>query len=170
MLESLVDGKDYTILVPMASDLLAARSLVEMAAALIPVRGGEARGRVVALAIVEIPDELAFGGGVHSARLERQRLGRLLRLKKSPAIELRPLVRVSQRVWEGILDAAREEQADLILFSWKGWTESAQRLFGGTIETVVRSAPCDIAVVKERPLAGARRILLPVRGGPHARL
>jgi nucleotide-binding universal stress UspA family protein len=170
MLESRNSGMDYTILVPMASDLVAARGLLEMAAALIPVRGGEARGRVVALAIVEIPDELAFGEGVYSARLERQRLGRLLRLKQSPAIELRPLVRVSQQVWEGVLDAAREEQADLILFGWKGWTDSAHGIFGGTIGEVARNAPCDIAVVKPRGLAGVRRILLPVRGGPHARL
>ncbi len=161
---------DYTILVPLVGDRLAARELLEIAAALIPVHAGEARGRVVGLGIVEIPDELAFGEGMHSARLERQRLGRLLRLKESPTIEVRPLVRVSQQVWQGVLDAAREEQADLILFGWKGWTDADHELFGGTIDQVVRNAPCDIAVVKQRGLAGVRRILLPVRGGPHARL
>jgi nucleotide-binding universal stress UspA family protein len=161
---------EYTVLVPIAADLAPARELLEIAAALVPVQQGESRGRVVALGIVEIPDELAFGGGALAVRQERQRLGRLLRLKKSPAIEVRPIVRVSTRVWEGIVEAAREEQADLILFGWKGWTSSAHRLFGATIEEVVRNAPCDIAVVKQRGLAGARRILLPIRGGPHARL
>lgn len=161
---------EYTILVPLAPDGSQARELLELAAALIPVQAGEARGRVVALGIVEIPDALGFGEGAFAARLERQRLGRLLRLKKSPSIEVRPLVRVSTQVWEGILDAANEERADLILFGWKGWTDSAQRIFGATIDEVVRNAPCDIAVVKQRGLAGTRRILVPVRGGPHARL
>jgi nucleotide-binding universal stress UspA family protein len=164
-----VSDAGYTILVPIATHLAAARQLLEIAAALIPVES-EPRGRVVALGIVEIPDELAFGEGASSVRLERQRLGRMLRLKHSPAIEVRSLVRVSTQVWQGVLDAAREEQAALILFGWKGWTNSAHRIFGGTIDEVVRNAPCDIAVVKQPSLAGARRILLPVRGGPHGLL
>ena len=81
-------GSAYTILVPMGADLTAARQLLLMAAALIPAHS-QAQGRVVALGIVEIPDELAFGDGASSARLERQRLGRLVRLKQSPSIELR---------------------------------------------------------------------------------
>ena len=162
--------QDYTILVPLGADSVAARDLLEMAAALVPVQAGEARGRVVVLGIVEIPDALGFVDSASAARLERQRLGRLTRLKKSPAIEVRPLVRVSTQVWEGIVEAAREEQADLILFGWKGWTDSQHRIFGATIDEVVRNAPCDIAVVKQRGLAGTRRILVPVRGGPHASL
>jgi glucosyl-3-phosphoglycerate synthase len=35
---------------------------------------------------------------------------------------------------------------------------------------VVRDAPCDIAVVKQRGVEEVRRILVPVRGGPHAEL
>ena len=161
---------EYTILVPLGADPVAARELLEIAAALIPVQEGAARGRVVGLGIVEIPDDLTFSEGAFPARLERQRLGRLLRLKESPAIEVRPLVRVSTGVWEGVLDAAREEQADLILFDWRGWTGAAHRIFGGTIEEIVRNAPCDIAAVKLGGLGGARRILLPIRGGPHALL
>lgn len=161
---------DYTILVPLGADTVAARDLLELAAALVPVRGDAARGRVVVLGIVEIPDALGFSDSAGAARLERQRLGRLTRLKHSPALEVRTLVRVSTQVWESILEAAREEQADLILFGWKGWTDSRHRIFGATIDEVVRNAPCDIAVVKQRGLSGARRILVPVRGGPHASL
>ena len=32
----------------------------------------------------------------------------------------------------------------------------------------MREAPCDIAVVKQRGARDIRRILVPVRGGPHA--
>ncbi len=39
-----------------------------------------------------------------------------------------------------------------------------------TIDQVVRAAPCDIAVVKQRGSTEIRRILVPVRGGPHAEL
>ena len=39
-----------------------------------------------------------------------------------------------------------------------------------TIDEVVRESPCDIAVVKQRGARDIRRILVPVRGGPHAEL
>jgi glucosyl-3-phosphoglycerate synthase len=43
-------------------------------------------------------------------------------------------------------------------------------VFSPTIDEVVRDAPCDIAVVKQRGSPAIRRILVPVRGGPHAEL
>ena len=39
-----------------------------------------------------------------------------------------------------------------------------------TIDAVVRESPCDIVVVKQRGAHDIRRILVPVRGGPHAEL
>ena len=42
--------------------------------------------------------------------------------------------------------------------------------FSSTIEEVVRDAPCDIAVVKQRGAREIRRVMVPVRGGPHAEL
>src|SRR4029078_10473505 len=39
-----------------------------------------------------------------------------------------------------------------------------------TIDEVVRDAPADIAVVKQRGSKDIRRIVVPVRGGPHAEL
>src|SRR5579885_262125 len=113
---------EYTVLVPLAADLAPARELLEIAAALVPVRHGESRGRVVALGIVEIPDELAFGGGALAVRQERQRCGRGVWLKKAPAIEFRRIVGVSTRVWEGVREAAREEQGDLIVVGGKAGT------------------------------------------------
>jgi glucosyl-3-phosphoglycerate synthase len=95
------------------------------------------------------------------------------------------------------VEAAIELEADLVIFGWGGRTggRSGSRSTGGgraaaakagagngdattptasvfspTIDAVVRESPCDIAVVKQRPMAEIRRILVPVRGGPHAEL
>ena len=43
-------------------------------------------------------------------------------------------------------------------------------VFSPTIDEVARTSPCDIAVVKQRGLGSIRRVLVPVRGGPHAEL
>src|SRR5205809_104375 len=93
---------DYTILVPLGSEPADARALLEVAAALVPVEAGQARGRVVALGIVAVPADLAVSEGALPAHLASQRLGRLSHLQVSPPLEVRPLVSVSARVWEGL--------------------------------------------------------------------
>ena len=86
----------------------------------------------------------------------------------SSHIELRSLVRVSRQVWEGIVDAAQEEGANLIMLDWKGWSDSLHAAFGTTVDDVLANAPCDIVVVRGAGRRRIRRILLPVRGGPNA--
>ena len=43
-------------------------------------------------------------------------------------------------------------------------------VYSPTIDAVLREAPCDIAIVKQRDAAELRRVIVPVRGGPHAEL
>lgn len=162
--------KEFTILVPL-SDMRSAGDLIKIAGALMPVQARGRRGRVVALGVVEIPEEVDFSHGARSAQAHRQRLGRIFKMAaKSPDLEMATLVRVSRQVWQGIADAAREEASDLLLLSWKGSTTTPNAIFGTTIDEIVKDPPCDIAMVKQHPLVGCKRILLPVRGGPHAAL
>jgi len=164
------DGDDdqYTILVP-TTDLSTAGRLIQVAAALMPVHEGEARGKVLPLGVVEIPEELGLSTGTVPARHHRQMLGRLRRINKSPQVELRTLVRVHRQVWQGIIEAAKDEGANLILLGWSRRT-NADSVLGTTIEEAVRNAPCDIAVAKGVSVQSAKRILVPIRGGPHAAL
>jgi glucosyl-3-phosphoglycerate synthase len=162
------DDEEYTILVP-TTDLSTAGRLIQVAAALMPVHEGEARGRVLPLGVVEIPEEIGLSAGTVPARMHRQKLGRLRRINKSPQIELRTVVRVHRQVWQGIVEAAREENANLILLGWSGRVD-ADSVLGTTIDEAVRNAPCDIAVAKGVSLHAAKRILVPIRGGPHAAL
>src|SRR5215213_7079290 len=95
-----IDDSEFTILVP-TTDLRSAGRLIQLAAALMPVHEGEARGKVLPLGVVEIPEELGFSSGAVPARMHRQMLGRLGRVNKSPRVELRTLVRVHRQVWHG---------------------------------------------------------------------
>jgi GrpB-like predicted nucleotidyltransferase (UPF0157 family) len=62
------------------------------------------------------------------------------------------------------------------VFGWGGKPTPAgpgaeAPVFSPTIDEVVRDSPCDIAVVKQGGPAGSpKRILVPIRGGPHAEL
>ena len=144
-----------------ASDMQALRQ------AFAPPRKGK---QEVALGVVEIPEELALTEGAVPARMHRQLLGRLRRVGMSPAVELRTTVRVSRQIWQGIVEAAQEERADLILLGWKGWTASQDAIYSSTIDQAVKNAPCDIAIVSRLNPDSCKRVLVPVRGGPHATL
>jgi nucleotide-binding universal stress UspA family protein len=164
-----VASKEYKILVPLV-DMKATGDLITIAGALMPLQAGVRPGRVVALGIVEIPEEIDFSQAVRPAQAHRQRLGKIFKMARSPNLEVGTLVKVSRQTWQGIVDAVREEESDLLLLPWKGTTETPDSLFGTTIDEILKDPPCDMALVKQQPFKQWRRILLPVRGGPHAAL
>jgi nucleotide-binding universal stress UspA family protein len=154
------------ILIPLANPRTAA-DLVRIGAAVM-----DRTGSLVALGIVEIPEGVPLSEGATRARNARRLLQRVLDFVPE-GVELRTLVRIGRRAAEGIVETAAEEEADLIVFGWSGTPggkRGAAAVFTPTIDAVVREAPCDIAVVKQRGIGEVGRILVPVRGGPHAEL
>ena len=167
------------------------RSSIRIGAALLDPR----TGALDALGIVEVPEGMPLSEGATRARHARRLLQRVL--DYAPAgTTIHPLVRIGRHAAEGIVEAAAEQEADLIIFGWGGkqslartgrqWSgtgrpagesgdepepaTAASTVFSPTIDAVVRESPCDIVVVKQRGATEIRRILVPVRGGPHAEL
>jgi glucosyl-3-phosphoglycerate synthase len=155
------------IVLPLANPRTAA-DLVRIGTALL-----EQDGVLTALSIVEVPEGMLLSEGATRARQARRLLQRVLEWAP-PSVDLRTVVRIGRRAAEGIVELAAEEEADLIIFGWGGRDgrsgTPADSVFSPTIDEVVRDAPCDIAVVKQRGIGDVRRILVPVRGGPHAEL
>jgi nucleotide-binding universal stress UspA family protein len=181
------------ILIPVANPGTA-EELIRIGAALLDPRSGA----LDALGIVEVPEGMPLSEGATRARHARRLLQRVL--DYAPAgTAIHPLVRIGRHAAEGIVEAAAEQEADLIIFGWGGkqslpgpGADAAGALPGGTgagakarrrpradggstvfsptIDAVVRESPCDIAVVKQRGSREIKRILVPVRGGPHAEL
>ncbi|MDP8905175.1 MAG: glucosyl-3-phosphoglycerate synthase [Chloroflexota bacterium] len=154
------------VLLPLANPRTAA-DLVRIGAAL--MRHG---GTLTALGIVEVPEGMPLSEGATRARQARRLLQRVLEFAPE-GVELRTVVRIGRRAAEGIVEVATEDEADLVIFGWggrPGGKRGAEAVFSPTIDEVVRDAPCDIAVVKQRGVRDVRRILAPVRGGPHAEL
>ncbi|CAN5594371.1 hypothetical protein BH23CHL8_BH23CHL8_08970 [soil metagenome] len=157
-----------SIVIPLANPRTAS-DLVRVGAALLG-----SGGTLTALSIVEVPEGMHLSEGATRARQARRLLQRVLEFVPS-GVELRTVVRIGRRAAEGIVELAAEEEADLILFGWGGPPRgrrepSEAAIFSPTIDEVVRERPCDIAVIKQRGVDGVRRIVAPVRGGPHADL
>ncbi len=156
------------ILIPVANPLTA-EELIRIGAALLEPRTGE----LTALGIVEVPEGMPLSEGATRARQARRLLQKVLDYVPE-GTTIHPLVRIARHAAAGIVEAAAEEEADLMIFGWGGKSgpkrEAGASVISPTIDEVVRESPCDIAVVKQRGAGEIRRILVPVRGGPHAEL
>jgi nucleotide-binding universal stress UspA family protein len=156
------------ILIPVANPLTA-EELIRIGASLLEPRTGE----LTALGIVEVPEGMPLSDGATRARQARRLLQRVLDYVPAGTV-IHPLVRIGRHAAAGIVEAAAEEEADLMIFGWGGKSSPGRDAHGTTIsptiDEVVRESPCDIAVVKQRGATDIRRILVPVRGGPHAEL
>src|SRR4029450_10516865 len=144
--------------------------LIRLGADLLDQRAGE----LTALGIVEVPEGMPLSEGATRARHARRLLQRGLDFAPE-GTAIHPIVRIGRHAAEGIVEASAEQEADLIIFGWGGKSPagrdgSGPSVFSPTIDEVVRESPADIAVVKQRGSKELRRILVPVRGGPHAEL
>ena len=155
------------ILIPVANPLTA-EELVRIGASLMDRK----TGILTVLGIVEVPEGTPLSEGATQARQARRLLQRVLDYAPE-GVKVHPIVRIGRRAAEGVIEAATELDADLIVFGWTGKPPASKAgagaaVFSPTIDEVVRDAPCDIAVVKQRGPAEIHRILVPIRGGPHA--
>jgi nucleotide-binding universal stress UspA family protein/glycosyltransferase involved in cell wall biosynthesis len=157
------------ILIPVANPATA-EELIRLGSYLLDARAGE----LTALGIVEVPEGMPLSEGATRARHARRLLQRVLDFAPE-GTTIHPIVRIGRHAAEGIVEASAEQEADLIIFGWGGKSPSGRdgsgpSVFSPTIDEVVRDSPADIAVVKQRGSKEIRRIIVPVRGGPHAEL
>ncbi|HSL97893.1 MAG TPA: glucosyl-3-phosphoglycerate synthase [Candidatus Deferrimicrobiaceae bacterium] len=156
------------IVIPVANPSTA-EELIRLGADLLESRGGE----LTALGIVEVPEGMPLSEGATRARHARRLLQRVLDFVPE-GTTIHPIVRIGRHAAEGIVEVAAELDADLIVFGWGGKAPSTREglatPFSATIDEVIRESPCDIAVVKQRGVRDVKRVVVPVRGGPHAEL
>jgi glucosyl-3-phosphoglycerate synthase len=126
------------------------------------------QGKVVALQVVRVPDDASLSEGAGEAASSRVALDTISKRIADKRVEVKPLVRVAHRVSEGILESVAAEKADLLILPWKGSASAESLLFGRTIDRLVEAPPCNLMVARVSHVAGWKRILLPVRGGPYA--
>lgn len=125
-------------------------------------------GRIILLAIVEVPEERSLSEGARQAQKLRLKLGAIPGLQEADVVEVQSIVRVSHQVWQGIVDAVKEQEADTLILGWKGFTTTPEKTYSTTIDRVMKDPPCNIVVAKPAALRCCHRILLPVRGGQYA--
>ncbi len=163
--ESRAAADSYLVLLPVL-DLEEAQRLVPFAVAIARSHGG----RVVVLSVVVVAPDQPLSAGLLEARRVRAELDAVDAFTAADGITVRPMVNVAYSLGAGIRTAAEEQQARLILLGWQADRSSSERLFGPPIDDLLRTPPCDVVVVRLHDEWPWRRLLLPVRGGPHTPL
>src|SRR5439155_1523633 len=114
------------------------------------------------ISAIEVPE----GETLASAQPEARTLRRALTQLAPAGVTARTDVVVGRQGWAAIAEALPKSRPDLLILPYRrpGWD-----FLGTTIEEILRTPPCDIAVVKGA-FTRVRRILVPVRGGRYADL
>ncbi len=163
LVESTAREGSLRVLVPLANPANV-DELISIAASAV----GEG-GEIVALRVIAIPEQLPSQRGREYVERERVLLEQAYRQGTELGVAVTSVVRIGTNVARAILETSREQHCKVIVLGWKGYSTTAQRILGETIDSVVSHARADILLVKltEKPFGG--RILLPTAGGEHAR-
>jgi nucleotide-binding universal stress UspA family protein len=120
---------------------------------------------VVLVGLVPIADGRPLSAGMPLARQVRQRL-REIAPQPGGRVRSKAAVRVSPTPWIDLMEAVAAEEPDVLVLEWD---EHLQAL-GVTPADVLTRPACDIVLVRGPFPAAVRRVLVPMRGGPHAEL
>jgi nucleotide-binding universal stress UspA family protein len=164
LLEEVLVSRDYSVLVPVATQAQA-RILGKIGAVLAQDYGGE----VLALHVVKVPPQLTLGEGRLLLKEGRPYLETVIQQAKERDVPVHTMIRLGRNVAEAVRKTAMENASDLIVLGWPGYTNTAGRLYGSVIDPIVDNPPTDIAIVRYRRQQSLRSILVPVSDGPNSR-
>jgi chloride channel protein, CIC family len=78
----------------------------------------------------------------------RQLLERATALGKIWNIPVHTQIRVAHDSATTILETIKERHIDLLCMGWRGKTSTPGRIFGNTVDTAIRQAPCPLVLIK----------------------
>ena len=164
ILEEVLISKDYSVLVPVATQGQS-HILGRIGAILAKAHDGE----VLALNIARVPPQLELSEGRMFIREGRPALDAVIDEAREWDVPVHTMIRLGRDVAKAIRKTVAENASDLIVLGWPGYTNTSGRAFGSVIDKIVDNPPTDIAVVRYRKFRPLKSILVPVAGGPNSR-
>ncbi|MDL1957848.1 MAG: amino acid permease [Deltaproteobacteria bacterium] len=85
----------------------------------------------------------------------------------APRYKFGSTMRYCRNVARGIISAAAQHKADLLIMGWQGYRRKGFSL-GSTVDPVLERATCNVAVFKDCKQQKNMNVLVPFAGGPNA--
>ena len=118
---------------------------------------------IMMVGLVPVSLEESLSTGASAARQMRQQLRAM---NEELGIRSRTKVVVSYDIWNDLLKLIKEDEPDLMLLEWDEFFKA----LGITLADVLVRPPCNVAILRGPFPKTPLRILIPLRGGPHAEL
>jgi amino acid transporter/nucleotide-binding universal stress UspA family protein len=160
------DGGDYRVVVPLANPETE-KDLISLGAAAAKANGG----RVVALHIVQVPDQttLEYARDHLDQFVDAAESEQLLADAKADAEDFGVPVEthtiLSHRSFAEVFDAAETHDADMLVMGWGDDSHGSPGRAESAVDEVAGDLPYDVLVMKDRGFDPSR-IVLPTAGGP----
>ena len=165
LLEETVTSRDYSVVLPVANESMA-RQLAQLSVLFAQPNHGE----LFALHVIGVPLQMGVTDGRTFLRQGRPILEEVVEIGQEFEVPVRTMIRLGRDVGDSIISAAREREAKLMVLGWPAKMHHQQAAFGTLIDLLAKNPPCDLAVVRFRRSGLPRRIMVPIAGGPNARL
>ncbi len=157
------DSSDYRVMVPL-SNPRTERNLIELGSLLAKAKGGT----VVATHIVQVPDQTPlYAGSEHIDRIDAESEKLLDSARKNAntfGAEVETRTIVSHRSFEEVFDAARSDEADLVVMGWNPTSALSAGRVGSPLDELTTNLPCDFLVMNDREF-DLTDVLVPTAGG-----
>ncbi len=162
--ELLYSSSKFTVLLPLIAGNTST-DIIKIASAVLSGR----KGGLIILGTIEVAEDISLSTGTLQARSYRRFLENLDLFDKDQTIEIRNLVKVSRRVWDAIDSTTKDENCNLLIVPWLDGKQE-DYLYNIGISEVVEKSPIDTIIVKSGKRQSLKKILVPLRGAPHASL
>ncbi|HEX6304850.1 MAG TPA: glucosyl-3-phosphoglycerate synthase [Anaerolineales bacterium] len=149
-----------------------ARILLPLAEMIVQAR----QGQLVILHVIGVQEDASLSEAAGEASRFREDLGAVLTDQLTITAQIKTLVRFDSQIWQGIWEVVRQDKIDLLVLGWRN--QPLPETAGDELkDSGLVAPPCDVIAVRpaldvtgEKGWKKVHRILLPVRGGPHAGL
>ena len=159
------DTNQYRVMVPLANPEHES-NLISLASAM--ARQQE-NGTVVAVHIVEVPDQTPLQAGAENLDELDAESKDLLAAAREDAetygVNVETHTIFSHRVYEAIFDAAQDQRADVVVLGWGPNAHGSPGRVESFAGDLLGTLSCDFVVFKDRGFDPSR-VLVPTRGGP----
>ncbi len=122
------------------------------------------KAQIILVGIVTIPEGASLSKGAARARSLRSLLRKLAAHHDRVVQKIRVIV--SHTPWQDLNALIQNREPDLLLLEWDRHFAS----LGVNPVEILHHPPCNLALLKGRFTSSLDRVLLPLRGGPHAEL
>lgn len=126
---------------------------------------------VIALHVMKVPAQLPRSEGREFIDRAEPLLEVAVKVGEAMDTPVYGALWVSRDVQKGLLEALAEKRPSLAVLGWRGYTRARARLFGTTLDPILRASPVDTVLLRWRDKETKfKRVVVGVTASPHARL